>query len=65
MQTPKFKEAVANAIEGCIAPIRADFVRYRQDEGYLREVAAEGARKAREIAQKTMAEVKTKIGLCY
>lgn len=63
IQTPQFKEAVAEAVEACIAPIRADFTRYRADEGYLRTVAAEGARRAREIAQRTMLEVKAKIGL--
>lgn len=58
-----FKEAVAHAVSARLAPIREEFVRLKADEGYLRQVAREGANNARKIASGTLQEVKERIGL--
>lgn len=44
-------------------PYRQKRIELTQDLGYVEEVLKKGAKKARETAQKTMAEVKQKIGL--
>lgn len=64
-QTPQFKEAVVEAVNEVLAPIGAEFIRIRADEAYLRSVASTGAERARAIAQRTMQEVKDKVGLGY
>ncbi|KAF9511173.1 hypothetical protein BS47DRAFT_1373137 [Hydnum rufescens UP504] len=58
-----FKEAVADAVSARIGPIREEFARLRADEGYVRQVAREGANKAKDIASRTVREVKERIGL--
>lgn len=63
IQTPQFKEAVVHAVDACLAPIRAELERFRADEGYVRQVAHQGAERAREIALHTMREVKMRVGL--
>lgn len=57
------KKEVADAVESKLGPVRREFERIRQDEGWIKEVGRQGAEKARTIARQTMAEVKTKIGL--
>lgn len=63
IQTPQFKEAVVHAVDACLGPIRAELERFRADEGYVRQVAHQGAERAREIALHTMQEVKMRVGL--
>jgi tryptophanyl-tRNA synthetase len=58
-----FKEAVADAVSARLAPIREEFARLGADEGYVRQVAREGANKARDIASRTVREVKERVGL--
>ncbi|KAG8816253.1 Tryptophan--tRNA ligase, mitochondrial [Serendipita sp. 399] len=59
------KSAVAEAVEAKLAPIRAEFERIRrpENEGWLREVAANGRDRAREIADRNLAQVKAHLGL--
>lgn len=52
-------EALAEMLKGP----RDEILRLRKDEGYLKGVVDEGARKAREISEKTMVEVRAKVGL--
>lgn len=63
VRTPQFKEAVVHAVDACLDPIRAELQKFRADEGYVRQVAREGADRARAIASQTMREVKIHIGL--
>lgn len=46
-------------------PIREKIVEYLKNPDYLHNVLNEGNMKAREVAEKTMDEVKTKVGLGY
>lgn len=63
LQTSQFKEAVVHAVDSCLSPIRAELLRLRADESYLRDVAHEGAGRARQRASQTMKEVRACIGL--
>ncbi|KAG8855545.1 Tryptophan--tRNA ligase, mitochondrial [Serendipita sp. 405] len=59
------KSAVAEAVEEKLAPIRAEFERLTkpENEGWLREVAAHGRERAREIADRNLAQIKSHLGL--
>lgn len=58
-----FKIEVADKVAKFILDIQDKFYRYRNDETYLKQVLANGAKKARKIANDKMEEVKQKIGL--
>lgn len=57
------KADVADAVEELIKTPRAEFAKVRQDSTYLTQVAQQGAEKAKERAEGTMREVRTRIGL--
>ncbi len=57
------KERVTDAVAARLAGIKDEFERIRADEAYLSKVAREGADKARAMAQRTMREVRKKVGL--
>lgn len=57
-----FKPALADLVVEKIAPIGAELRRLEADPGYLASVLANGASRARSIAEKTMAEVKSIVG---
>lgn len=59
----KLKGAVAEVVVEKLAPVREAYARIVADPGYIRDVAARGAAKARETAEKTMAEVRGVVGL--
>ena len=63
IQTPQFKEEVAHAVEACVGPIRAEFKKIRSDESFIHQVTRDGAERARQIATRTIYQVKAKIGL--
>ena len=58
-----FKKDLAEAVVKFLAPIQARRKGIEKKRGYVEEVLAAGAASARPIAQKTLAEVKKKMGL--
>jgi len=62
-QFSAFKSALAELAVAKLGPIRAEMLRLNDDPAYVDSVLAEGARKARLIAQPTMDAVKDIVGL--
>lgn len=58
-----FKVAVANAVIEKLKPIQDKYNKLLENPKYLEEIYEKGAKKARELASKTLAEVKGKIGI--
>ncbi len=58
-----FKQAVADAVVGFLAPVQEKYTELRADEDALEQVLAEGAGKASAIAAVTLAGVREKMGL--
>jgi tryptophanyl-tRNA synthetase len=58
-----FKQAVGEATAELLAPVRERYVEFRRDEEGLERTLQEGARRARDIAVPTMAEVHEVMGL--
>jgi len=59
----ELKQELAAAMYKHVRPIQERRAEIESKKGYVEEVMAEGARKARIVAQETMAEVKEKMGL--
>ena len=59
----EFKEALAEAIIYELAPIQKKFKELMKDKVALRKILNEGAEKLAPLAQKTLKEVKEKVGL--
>lgn len=58
------KERVADCVAAELAPVRHEFLRLvEQERSFLDQVAAEGARKARESAEATMMLARKAVGL--
>ena len=62
-QFSQFKNALAELAVAKLTPIRAEILRLNGDPGFVNSVLAEGARKARLIAQPNMDAVKDIVGL--
>jgi len=58
-----FKEALAEAIIAELAPIQDKFNSLMADRDALRQILADGSAKIAPIAQKTLSDVKSKVGL--
>jgi tryptophanyl-tRNA synthetase len=58
-----FKEAVGEALVALLAPVRERYQALRPDEEALEATLARGAERAREIASRTMAEVRDVMGI--
>jgi tryptophanyl-tRNA synthetase len=58
-----FKAAVAEAVVELFAPVRARYAELVADPAELDRVLADGAARAREVAEQTMGEVRARIGL--
>jgi tryptophanyl-tRNA synthetase len=58
-----FKQAVADAVVGYLAPVRERYDQLRADEASLEQVLEHGASKAREIASDTLADVREAMGV--
>lgn len=56
------KESCAEAVQSSLKGFREEFVRIRQEDGYLKERELEGARKAQEVAQEVMRQVRSVVG---
>jgi tryptophanyl-tRNA synthetase len=57
------KKDVVEAVEEVLRKPRAEFVRLCEDKEFLAQVAQDGAEKAREHSDRTMREVRKRIGL--
>ncbi len=60
-----FKEAVANSVIETLAPFKQKYNELINNPKYLEEIYIKGAKNAEKIAQKTLNDVYTKIGLVY
>ena len=58
-----FKQAVADAVVGLLAPVRERYAELRPDEAALEAALAAGAEKARAIAAPIVAEVRERMGI--
>lgn len=58
-----FKNSVAEKVVEVLKPIQTKYNELLENREYLEEIYSRGAEKAREIAKKTVAEVKAKIGI--
>jgi tryptophanyl-tRNA synthetase len=58
-----FKQAVADAVVGYLAPVRFKYEALRADEAQIEAVFADGAAKARGIASETLADVREAMGV--
>ena len=59
----KLKSTIGELVVEKLKPVRENYERISQDQGYLSEVAAKGRDKARQQAAITMEEVRKAIGL--
>lgn len=59
----QLKAAVSELVVEKLSPIREEYLRLQADPGYIRDVAARGADKARERAAVTMEEVRRVTGM--
>ncbi|KAH9165793.1 hypothetical protein EDB89DRAFT_2007793 [Lactarius sanguifluus] len=57
------KKDVVDAVEETLRRPRAEFARLREDRAFLLGVARDGAEKAREYSDRTMVEVRKRVGL--
>lgn len=58
-----FKQAVAEAVVGYLAPVRERYEELRADEAGLERILAQGAEKARAIASETLIDVRRAMGV--
>jgi tryptophanyl-tRNA synthetase len=58
-----FKQAVADAVVEYLTPVRERFQQLRADEAALERILGQGAEKAQAIAAKTLADVRTAMGV--
>ncbi|WTZ01819.1 tryptophan--tRNA ligase [Micromonospora sp. NBC_01392] len=59
------KAVVTEAVNERLAPIRSWRAELAADEGYLRSILAEGNRRANEVGDATLAEVRDAMGMVY
>ncbi|MGP0102326.1 MAG: tryptophan--tRNA ligase [Solirubrobacteraceae bacterium] len=59
----ELKAAVAAAVVGYLAPVRARYEQLRADEGALESILEDGAERARAIAAATLADVRERMGV--
>ena len=57
------KQALFEAVEANVAPMRSRYLELRRDETELRRILAEGAERARTIAQRTITRVRSAVGI--
>lgn len=57
------KKEVADVVNSRLSSIRDELQRLHNDEAFLESVEQEGARRAREVASRTLEQVKQTIGL--
>lgn len=60
-----FKESVANSVISTLKPFKEKYNQLMSNPKYLEEIYKDGAKRAEQIAQKTLKDVYNKIGLVY
>ncbi|XP_058464002.1 tryptophan--tRNA ligase, mitochondrial [Malaya genurostris] len=63
LNTGQYKLLVADTLVAHLSPIRDNIKRYMTDPEYLATVIDEGCERARSVAERTLVEVKDKIGM--
>ena len=58
----ELKESCADAVDRALEKFRGEYERVRKEDGYLRERERDGARRAQEVAQGVMKEVRQVVG---
>lgn len=58
----ELKDSCAEAIDGALHKFRGEYERVRKESGYLQERERDGARRAREVAQGVMQQVREVVG---
>jgi tryptophanyl-tRNA synthetase len=58
-----FKKVLAEVVVECLRPLQERYRELTAKPGYIDAILAEGAAKARPLAEKTLAEVKARVGL--
>ena len=61
----EFKNDLANVVIRFLLPFQKEFKKLKKNPKGVREILKKGEKKARALAQKTMIEIKNKIGLDY
>lgn len=61
----RYKMLVADVVVSYVKPIQEKIEEYMQDQEYLFEVLRKGALASREIAEKTITEVRGKLGIDF
>ena len=59
----QFKMAVADAVNAALKPVREKYIQLLKDPATILSIAAKGAEQAKVIAEKTLYEVRDKMGL--
>lgn len=62
---PRYKLRVADSVISHLNPIRQKIEDYMRNPDYLTEVLVKGGQKSSEIAERTIDEVKDKVGLGF
>jgi tryptophanyl-tRNA synthetase len=62
-QTSKFKMELAEVVIDALEPIQKEYHKLMDDREYLASIANVGSTRANELANKTLAEVKSIVGL--
>lgn len=63
MSTGQYKIVLADVLIERLKPIREEILRYLKSPEYVNSVLSSGAEKAAQIAEQTIKEVKSKIGI--
>ncbi len=58
-----FKKALAEVVVECVRPLQERYKELTAEKGHIDSILADGAEKARPLAQKMLAEVKKRVGL--
>jgi len=61
----KVKEYLLEELNAFLEPIRTRRKEFEKDQGYLKEIVLEGTKKAYDVTQKTLAEIKKAMHLIY
>jgi len=58
-----FKKELAEVVVECVRPLQERYKELTAEKGHIDSILADGAEKARPLAQKMLAEVKKRVGL--
>lgn len=58
-----FKAAVGETVADALAPVQAEFIRYKNDRAYIQQCMRDGAERASVLGKRTLAKMRKKLGL--